>query len=363
MSTLRTLRSGTLAASVITALGICVMSTSASAAPAAPTPAPVVTGSDLSAPIQTSNGVVDFRCADIAGAWNPATTECPPGVQQMFDQIATANASSLDQYVYSGTTGLGVFGGVEYSVPETALIGVMACAMSSTDPAAGRSLWQAVMETQYPEAAATDLDAAWGSSFTVLCPWLGGGATPATVPAATVPPVAVTTVPATVAPATVAPATVPPATVAPVTAAPVTPVNVVTVAAPAGYPTGATVAIDTTDQGMTDFACADVMIYVGAAPCVADVQQVWDQIAFAGPFAVNEFVNNPAVELGVFESLDYTVGEVASVGVLACVSAQRGLDTVGFGDLARVAFPEVTPADAEVLWASALSELCAWQQS
>jgi hypothetical protein len=363
MSTLRTLRSATLAFSVITALGITVMSTSASAAPAAPVPAPVVTGADLSVPMQTSSGVQDFRCADIAGAWNPATTECPPGVQSMFDQIATADVAALDAYVYSGTAGLGVFGGVDYTVPETALIGVMACSIGSTDPVAGRSLWQSVMETQYPEAVAADFDAAWSSSFTMLCPWLGTSATAATVPATPTTAVAVTTVPAAVA-ATVPPATVAPATVAaPVTAAPVTPVNVVTVAEPVGYPTNAPVSINTTDQGLTDFGCGDVMYYVGAAPCLADVQQVWDQIVYAEPFAVNEFVNNAAIELGVFESLDYTVGEVASVGVLACVSAQRGLDSVGYGAALVAAFPEATQADADVLWTSALTELCAWQLS
>lgn len=345
MSTLRTLRSTTLAASVITALGICVLSTAASAASAstaAAAPSPVLSGSDLSVPVQTSNGVVDFRCADIAGAWNPATTECPPGVQQTFDQIATADVGAIERYVYGGPAELGIFVGVEYSVPETALIGVMACSIAATDatnPAATRSLWQAVTETQYPEAAPSDLDAAWSSAFSVLCPWLGTGATALTVPATPTTPTV------------------------PVTTAAVTPVNVVTIAAPVGYPTGAVVNVSSTNEGTVAYSCGDVMAYVGAAPCAADLQQVWDQIAFADAEAINEFANNPAVELGVFESLDYTIEEVASVGVLACVSAQRGLDSVGYGDAARLSFPEVTPADADVLWISALTELCAWQLS
>lgn len=134
-----------------------------------PTVATTVPGTtaEATAPIQTANGIHDYTCAQIVSI--RSEQPCDAAIQGVFDQIVAGNPQAFDDYIY--TADLGWFSSNELNVPETAFVGLMACA----NRASGLTYdgFDPFVRGIFPAAGQADTRKAWDAAGAVLCPFLG----------------------------------------------------------------------------------------------------------------------------------------------------------------------------------------------
>lgn len=120
--------------------------------------------------IRTADGPRDFTCADIISI-RDTVTPCDATVQALFDSIVAADPAAFDTYVYN--QGLGWFSTNEVTVPETAFVGLWACANASTGVAFAD--YDNYVRGVFPAANPADTQRAWDVALATLCPSVAAG--------------------------------------------------------------------------------------------------------------------------------------------------------------------------------------------
>lgn len=132
-----------------------------------PTVPTTVAGDVLTTQIDTADGPRDYTCAEIVSI-RDTQTPCDAATQAVFDSIVTANAGAFNAFVYD--VPLGWFSTNDINVPETAFVGLWACASASAGVTYAD--YDAYIRGVFAPPGPADTRLAWDAAFSVLCPFI-----------------------------------------------------------------------------------------------------------------------------------------------------------------------------------------------
>lgn len=132
-----------------------------------PTVATTVAGGALTTQIDTANGPRAYACAEIVSI-RDTQAPCDQAVQAVFDAIVTANPAAFNSFVYEAP--LGWFSTNDINVPETAFVGLWACASASAGVSYAE--FDSYIRGVFAPPGPADTRLAWDAAFSVLCPFI-----------------------------------------------------------------------------------------------------------------------------------------------------------------------------------------------